>query len=63
MYILNVYMYLRVCGCENLFDWLGLYGISTIVGYLMLKPVYAYVWNLYDLVFMGFMAYQPLKVT
>ena len=36
------------------------YGISTIVGYLMLNPLYAYILNLYDLVWLSFMAYQPL---
>ena len=38
------------------------YGISTIVGYLMPNPLYTYILNIYDLVWMGFMAYQPLKV-
>ena len=36
------------------------YGISTIVGYLMLNPLYTYVLDIYDLVCLGFMAYQPL---
>ena len=38
------------------------YGISTIVGYLMPNPLYRYVLNIYDLVWLGFMAYQPLQV-
>ena len=30
--------------------WLvGFYGISTIIGYLMLNPVYPYILNIYDL--------------
>ena len=36
------------------------YGISIIVGYLMPNPVYTYILNIYDLVWLGFMAYQPL---
>ena len=42
--------------------WFGLvrfYGISTIVGYLMPNPLYTYRLNIYDLVGLGFMAYQP----
>ena len=38
----------------------GVYGISTIVGYLMPNPLYTYILNIYDLVWLGFMAYQPL---
>ena len=40
--------------------WVGFYGISTIVGYLMPDPVHTYILNIYDLVWLGFMAYQPL---
>ena len=43
--------------------WFGLvwfYGISTIGGYLMPNPLYTYILNIYDLVWFGFMAYQPL---
>ena len=36
----------------------GFYGISTIVGYLMPNPLYTYILNIYDLVLLGFMAYQ-----
>ena len=39
---------------------LFIYGISTIVGYLMPNPLYTYILNIYDLVWLGFMAYQPL---
>ena len=39
-----------------------LYGISTIVGYLMPNPLYTYILNIYDLVWLAFMAYQPLLV-
>ena len=36
------------------------YGISTIVSYLMPNPLYTYILNMYDLVCLGFRAYQPL---
>ena len=36
------------------------YGISTIVGYLMPNPFYTDIPNIYDLVWLGFMAYEPL---
>ena len=42
------------------FGLVGFYGISTIVGYLMPNPLYTYILNIYDLVGLGFMAYQPL---
>ena len=38
----------------------GFYGISTIEGYLMPYPLYTYILNIYDLVWLGFMVYQPL---
>ena len=34
--------------------------ILTIVGYLMPNSLYTYILNIYDLVWLGFMAYQPL---
>ena len=35
--------------------WLvGLYGISTIAGYLMPTPFYTYILDIYDLVWLGF---------
>ena len=40
--------------------WFGFDGISTIVGYLMPINFYTYILNIYDLVWFGFMAYQPL---
>ena len=44
-----------------LVGWLfGLYSISTIVGYLIPNPLYTYILNIYDLVWLDFMAYQPL---
>ena len=44
----------------NIYDLVGFYGISNIVGYLMPNPLYTYILNIYDLVWLGFMAYQPL---
>ena len=44
------------------FGWVGFYGISTIVGYLMPNPLYTYLLKIYDLVGLSFMAYQPLLV-
>ena len=40
--------------------WVGFYGTSTLVGYLMPNPVYTNISNIYDLVGLGFMAHQPL---
>ena len=37
--------------------WFGLVGLSTLVGYLMPNPIYTYILNIYDLVWL---AYQPL---
>ncbi len=44
------------------FGLVGFYGISTIVGYLMPNPLYTYILNEYDLVWLGFKAYQPFQV-
>ena len=38
----------------------GFYGMSTIVGYLMPNPLSTYVLDKHDLIWLGFMAYQPL---
>ena len=41
--------------------WFGLgFMASSIVGYLMQNPLYTYILNIYDLIWLGFMAYQPL---
>ena len=45
---------------SNIYDLVWLYGISTIVGYLMSNPLYTYISNIHDLVWLGFMAYKPL---
>ena len=52
----SLYIYIKYIW----FGLVGFYGISTIVGYLMPNPLYTYIWNKYDLVWLGFMAYQPL---
>ena len=36
------------------FGLVGFYGITTIVGYLMLNPLYTYILNIYDLVWFAF---------
>ena len=65
-YILTEHLFLYSCKDYYWVDWfgfvglVGFYGISTIVGYLMPNPLYTYILNIYDLVWLGFMAYQPL---
>ena len=44
------------------YNGLRVYGISTIVGHFMPNPLYTYIFDTYDLVWLGFMAYQPLWV-
>ena len=41
------------------FSLVGFYAASTVVGHLMPNPLYTYVWDIYDLVWLDFMAYQP----
>ena len=48
-----LYIYIYIYG------WVEFYGISTIVCYLMPNPLYTYILNIYNLVWLGFMAYQP----
>ena len=52
----SLYIYIKYIG----FSLVGFYGISTIVSYLMPNPLYTYILNIHDLVWLGFMAYQPL---
>ena len=52
----SLYIYIKYIW----FGLVGFYGISTIVGYLRPNPLYTYILNIYDLVWLGFMAYQPL---
>ena len=44
------------------FNLVWFYGISTIVSYLMPNPLYTYILNIYDLIWFGFMAYQPFRL-
>ncbi len=41
----SLYIYIKYIW----FAWVGFYGISTIVGYLMPNPLYTYILNVYDL--------------
>ena len=50
----SIYIYIKYIW----FGWVGFYGISTIVGYLMSNPLYTYILNIYNLV-CCFIAYQP----
>ena len=45
---------------KTLVSLVRFYGISTVIGYLMPNPLYTYIINIYDLVWLGFMAYQSL---
>ena len=54
----SLYIYIKYIG----FGLVGFYGILTFVGYLMPNPLYTYILNIYDLAWLGFMAYHPLKV-
>ena len=47
-------------GNKKSFDLVWFYDISIIVGYLMPNLLYTYILNIFDLVWLGFMAYQPL---
>ena len=40
----SLYIYIKYIG----FDWVGFYGLSTIVGYLMTNPFYTYILDMYD---------------
>ena len=40
-----------------LFGLVDFYGPSTIEGYLMPNPLYTYILDIYDLVWLGFMAH------
>ena len=44
------------------FGFVVFYGISTIEGYLMANPIYTYIFNIYDLVWLGFAENQQLYV-
>ena len=50
----------RLNGLMSLGELVWFDGISTVVGYLMPNLLYTYILNKYDLVWLGFMVYQPL---
>ena len=60
-YILNIYLYwIYIEYILNIYDFVWFYGKSIIIDYLMPSPLYTYMLNIYDLLWLGFMAYQPL---
>ena len=46
----NVVAYKAILGTKGWFGLVEFYGISTLVGYSMLNPLYTYKSNIYDLV-------------
>ena len=62
LFIFCFFFYCELRFAESLlhFPLVGFYGISSIVGYSMPNPLYTYISNIYNLVWLGFMAYQPL---
>ena len=58
--LFNAKSSLETCIKYMIFSLVGFYGKSTIVGYLFPNPIYTYISNIYDLVWLDFMAYQPL---
>ncbi len=52
--------YLRSYSSAHISIWIW-FGFP-IVGYLMPNPLYTYILNIYDSVWLGFMAYQPLSI-
>ena len=50
----------KISNFSNKFGWVGCNSISTIVGYLIPNPLYTYILNIYDLIWLGVIAYQPL---
>ena len=58
--LLTMYSYLIQIINAQQYDFFWFYCISNIVDYLMPNPLYTYILNIYDLVWLGFMAYKPL---
>ena len=52
----SLYIYIKYIG----FGLVWFYGISTILGYLMSNSLNTYILNIYDLVLLGYMVYQPI---
>ena len=59
---LYIYIYVCVCVCVCVIWLVGFYGISAIMGYFIPNLLYTYMSYIYALVWLGFMAYQPLWV-
>ena len=51
-WLFNAKSYLYIYIKYIWFDLVGFHGISTIVGYLMQNPLYTYILNIYDLVWL-----------
>ena len=47
---------------HDCFSLVWFYGTSTIVGYLMPNPFDTYILNIYDLLWLGFVAYQLVYI-
>ena len=47
MHILKFSIFMKLVGWLD--GWLGFYGISIIVGYLMPNSIYTFILNIYDL--------------
>ena len=47
----SLYIYIRYIWVG--LGWVGFYGISTLIGYLMSNPLYKNISNIYDLVWLG----------
>ena len=52
----SLYIFIKYIG----FGLFGFHDISAIVGYLTPNLLYIYISNIYDSVWLSFMAYQPL---
>ena len=52
-----LHIYIKYIG----FGLVGFYGISTFVGYLMPNPLYTYILDVYDLVWLAFMTFGNLS--
>ena len=59
-YLVPNLLWIYICIKSLSFRVDDFYGISNIVGYLMANPLYTYILNIYNLVWLGFMPYQPL---
>ena len=44
------------------FGLVGFYGISAMVAYLMFNPLYTYILNIYDYIWLGFMVHQICRL-